>query len=66
MGEIQITANLNLSDFKRVLSEGIALQYIVGVISHLNFKRFKTKSKLWANKKTPIGQMTGAELQGAI
>ena len=35
MGEVQITANLNLSDFKRVLSVEMALQYIVGLISHL-------------------------------
>jgi hypothetical protein len=32
MGEIQITANLNLSDFKRMLSGEIALQHIVGAI----------------------------------
>lgn len=32
MGEIQITANLNLIDFKRVLSGEMALQHIVGVI----------------------------------
>lgn len=35
MGEIQITANLNLSEVKRVLSGEMALQYIVGLISHL-------------------------------
>lgn len=35
MGEIQITANLNLSDFKRILSDKMALQHIVGLISHL-------------------------------
>lgn len=35
MGEIQITANLNLSDYKRVLSGEIVLQHIVGVILHL-------------------------------
>lgn len=32
MGEIQITANLNLSELKRMLSGKIALQYIMGVI----------------------------------
>lgn len=35
MGEVQITANLNLSDFKRVLSVEMASQYIVGVILFL-------------------------------
>lgn len=35
MGEVQITANLNLSDFKRVLSVEMALQHIMGVILFL-------------------------------
>lgn len=35
MGEIQIKANLNLSEFNRMLSAEIALQHIVGVILHL-------------------------------